>query len=484
MPLSSLIILWLLLLTALALALGVWAARRTHNAADFVIASRRLGVWLTALGYSANAFSAWMLLLLSAVAFVWGAAAVWLWAAALFGGVINLFYVAPRLRAAAVGQNAVSFLQVVSADAGDRLHTLIVRSAVFIVIVLLLLQIGAVLHGAFAALSAELNWSIRPGVVLSATVTGVCLLAGGLRAAAAMEAAQGAVLFAIALLLLASALVAIGGWESLQIAVAALEPEWKDPFAGKHGVVAVAFAGGGLGLGLAAVGQPQVLQRFIAARDEATLRRARWVALAWMAALSAVVLLGGWAAHLLYAGLESPERSLFALALRLPPPWLSAALTAGLAAGAASSMAGPLLAIATSAAVDLRRSGAPLSLAWMKATLFLAAASAASISLLAPAPLLDRALFAFTTLGASLGPLVLVRLSGKRIRPGSMLGAMWSGLALSLLFHLLPDSPGDFLERVLPFVASLGVALSGGERRRNPDRADRAQETVHDRAPI
>src|SRR4029079_1118923 len=55
---------------------------------------------------------------------------------------------------------------------------------------------------------------------------------------------------------------------------------------------------------------------------------------------------------------------------------------------------------------------------------------------------------AHQTRAASLGPLVLVRLSGKRIRPGSTLGAMWAGFLLSLIFHLLPDSPGDFLERV------------------------------------
>jgi sodium/proline symporter len=64
------------------------------------------------------------------------------------------------------------------------------------------------------------------------------------------------------------------------------------------------------------------------------------------------------------------------------------------------------------------------------------------------------------------------------------LGAIWSGFALTTLFHLLPDAPGDFMERVLPFIAALGIALSGGERRRNPDRADRSQETVHDRVPI
>ena len=33
-------------------------------------------------------------------------------------------------------------------------------------------------------------------------------------------------------------------------------------------------------------------------------------------------------------------------------------------------------------------------------------------------------------------------------------------------------------------VAAFSIALTCGERRRNPDRADRSQETVHDRVPI
>jgi hypothetical protein len=48
----------------------------------------------------------------------------------------------------------------------------------------------------------------------------------------------------------------------------------------------------------------------------------------------------------------------------------------------------------------------------------------------------------------------------------------------------MPDTPGDLLERTLPIVAAMGIALSGGERRRNPDRADRGDKTVHDHLPI
>jgi sodium/proline symporter len=165
------------------------------------------------------------------------------------------------------------------------------------------------------------------------------------------------------------------------------------------------------------------------------------------------------------------------------PPWLAAILVIGILAAVVFGVGSLLLVVASAVAVDLKRSSAPLSAPWAKACVVFAAIAAVGVALRAPG-LADHSLFAFTTLGAALGPLMLVRLSGKRIRPGSTLGAMWSACLLSLLFHLLPDSPGDFLERVLPFVAALGIALSGGERRRNPDRADRAQETVHDRIPI
>jgi Na+/proline symporter len=481
---TATVILSLLLSAALLLSLGAWAARRTHNAADLLIASRRLGVWLTTFGYSGAVLNPWKLLTMSAAAFTWGVSAIWLWAAALFGAVVNLFYIAPRLRIASVGQGAVTALQVLSADAGDRLQPIVVRSAVLIIATTLLLQAAVAARAAAQVLASDFGFDVTSSVTLCIGAVALCIGAGGLRAAAAIEAAQGVLVFAIALFLLAPALVALGGWEQLQAAIDTLDPVWTDAFGGKRGVVAVAFAAGGFGVGLAMCGQPHALNRFMATRDEATLQRARWASLAWIALSLGVVIIGGWAANLLYAGLEHPEQALLAIANRLLPPSLSAILVIGILAAVVFGIGSLLLVIASSLAVDLKRSSAPLSAPWTKACVAFAAIAVLCVVLYAPDGLADHSLFAFTTLGAALGPLMLVRLSGKRIRPGSTLGAMWSACALSLLFHLLPDSPGDFLERVLPFVAALGIALTGGERRRNPDRADRAEETVHDRIPI
>jgi Na+/proline symporter len=96
----------------------------------------------------------------------------------------------------------------------------------------------------------------------------------------------------------------------------------------------------------------------------------------------------------------------------------------------------------------------------------------------------DRLWLSWHSLSAAFGPLLLVRLTGKKVRPGSSLGAMWSGFILTVLFHLMPDTPGDLLERCLPFIAAMGIALSGGEQRRDPNRADRSDRTVHDHLPI
>ncbi len=77
---------------------------------------------------------------------------------------------------------------------------------------------------------------------------------------------------------------------------------------------------------------------------------------------------------------------------------------------------------------------------------------------------------------ASFGPLLLVRLSGKRVQRCDRGGHLVRVHRAPV--HLLPDAPGDFLERVMPF-ASLCVhqasPLTSGER---------ADTDIEPRAPV
>lgn len=478
------VLLTLLSFAALLLVVTVWAGRRTHNAADFVLANRRLGAWLLAVSCTANTVNAWLLMTLAGAAFAWGFSAAWIWAAFVAGAALNLFFIAPRLRQGSMAQGHATLLQTLSVDAGDRLQPLVARSGIVIFILCVLLQAGAMMRFTGELLVQEFGFNLISMALTSVALVTVGAFAGGLRACAIGDAVQVTVVGVLAALLLLPALVAIGGMEQLSVALTALGPGATDWFGGRNGVVALAFAAGVFGMGLGSIGQPQIATRFIAARDEAALRLARWLALGMIVLLLGVVLLCGLGASILYAGLNRPELSMFAIADRALPPGLAAFIVASLIAATIANLGSQLLALAASMAIDTRKVNAPLSLAWNRAAMVLAAVLIVLSTLFAPATVLEHAMFGYAAIGASFGPLLLVRLSGKRVRPGATLGAMWSGFILSLLFHLLPDSPGDFLERVLPFVTALGIALTGGERRRNPDRADRSQETVHDRVPI
>jgi len=481
---SATVLLTLLAFAALLLTVAVWAGRRTHNAADFALANRRLGMCLLAASIAANTANGWMLMILAGAAFAWGWSAVWIWVAFIGGAAISLFFIAPRLRSVAIAQGNATLFQVLSGDAGDRLQPWVARSAILIFLLCVLLQTSAMLRFAGGLLVDEFGFNLISMVLTSVALITVGAFSGGLRAVCVGDAVQVIVIGMFAALLLLAGTVAIGGWEQFQIAVGALGPRATDWLGGRKGVVALAFAAGVVCIGLGATGQPQLATRFMAARDEQTLWRASWLALACIAFVVGLVLCCGWAASVLYAGLERPELALFTIADRLLPPLLAAFIVASLIAAILANVGTQLLALAAGFGIDLRRANAPLALGWMRAALLASALLVVLSTLWAPATVFEHAMFGHAAIGASFGPLLLVRLSGKRVRPGAMLAALWSGFILSLLFHLLPDSPGDFMERVMPFVTALGIALTAGERRRNPDRADRSQQTVHDRVPI
>lgn len=466
------------------LALALWAARRTHNANDFFLGSRRLGVWFVALSHTANASPVWLLLAISGAAFVWGLSAIWIWIAVICGYVLNGFYIAPRLRLLSAAQGSITVVQVLSADAGDRMQPLIVRSAALILSIAMLLEIGAILQVTSTAFADGFGFDMTTSSISAILAVVVFTLVGGLWATSAGDIVQVIIVLVVSLFMPLLALVAADGLEQLQIGFAALGPAATDWFGGRAGVVAIAFVVGVSGFGFDILGQPHALIRFMAARDEATLRTARWISVLLIALLLGALMVCGWCASVLYAGLGKPEQALFAIGERILPGWMSAIITTALLCTMLTSIGSRLLIVAANLSADIKRATSPLSYAWARVVLVLFAILALCFSLYASSSLLNQTLFAFSALGATFGPLLLVRLTGKRVRPGSTLGAMWAGFILTWLFHVLPDAPGDFLERVLPFVAALGIALTGGERRRNPDRADRSQETVHDRVPI
>jgi hypothetical protein len=75
-------------------------------------------------------------------------------------------------------------------------------------------------------------------------------------------------------------------------------------------------------------------------------------------------------------------------------------------------------------------------------------------------------LFAWQALAAAFGPLLLVTLWRGMVAPGWRIATVSSGFLLTVVLSWTVDSPGDWVERLLPLLLALGLALWGSRRAR------------------
>ena len=74
-------------------------------------------------------------------------------------------------------------------------------------------------------------------------------------------------------------------------------------------------------------------------------------------------------------------------------------------------------------------------------------------------------MFAWAAIGAAFGPLLIVLLMGRQVDGAFRFAAIATGFLLTVFLNWQPDSPGDVLERVLPFVLAGSVAWLGSRKK-------------------
>jgi Na+/proline symporter len=482
MPLSTLDAVLLAIQAAFLLAIGARLRRRLHAGEDFILGRRRLNMPLSVAVLSMNSVPIWWLLMLVGAAYAMGLAASWL-ALALFGGVaIGGWYLAPRLRALTNLQQRSTFSELLVGDAGEKMRAILFRSTLLIIVLTLVFSSTVQLQLAARFLNDVFGFPPAGVIGVIGLVLGLSVLLAGFWTTAIADTWQMVVWVVACIVVLVALSIAI--WQSTDATLIVFRGDW---FAQQRGLLTISFT---LGMGFVAsdvVGQAPLLTRYMACSTDTELERARAFSLLWAAVVLPLALLIGWCIRALSGGAPDMDAYVAVLSRALTPQLTAIILLLVLGAGTVAIGSG-LQTAAAHLANDLRRGGVPASLTHCRVALFLvvllAVATAIYLPLAGMQKNFDRLMFCWHALGATFGPLLIVRLSGKRVRAGSTLGSIWSGFLLTVVFYLMPDTPGELLERGLPFTAALGIALSGGERRRNPDRADRGERTVHDRLPI
>ncbi len=442
------------------LGLGLWAHRRTVDARDFFLGGRRLGPVVAAVSASASSSSVWTLFGVSGYAYTNGLSALWLFPGCVGGFALNWFLLAPRLRRLAADTGAITVTEVLAGPAGTPLRGAINWTASLIILLSLGTYVAYQFQGAGTTFATTFGVPPVQAVLIGSGIVLAYTLLGGFWAVSLTDTLQGMVMAATAVVLPVWAVVAAGGPTALIDGIAAVEQTGYTNLLGGAGTAAgIGAVAGLLGIGLGYPGQPHVVNRFMALRDERAVVTGRRVALAWAFLVYTGMLVLGLAGRVLVAGLDDAETVFLSLADSLCPPVVAGVVIAAVLSAVMSTADSQLLVAASSASHDLGGGRAHDSPHRSRLVVLGLTAAATAAAILLSASIFQGVLFAWTAMGAAFGPLLLVRCWRGPLRPGATLAAMLAGFGLSVAAYEL--SLSGFWQRVVPFAVAGAIAMAG-----------------------
>lgn len=462
---TSIALVTLLVYKVLLLMIGFWSQRRTKDTNDFFLGGRDLGPVVAAISYGASTASAWTLLGMSGAAFALGLSAFWIVVGAVAGCVVAWLWIAPRLMAHSRKRGQITLTDFL-ADTAPGQENAGARQLQWLASLVILLSfifyIAAQFQGAATTFSDTFALPATSSLLLGASIIAAYTLLGGFTAASITDTLQGALMLFAALLLPLAAFVQLDGWEGISLERLTATGDLSLT-AGNTGLAAVGFLVGSLAIGVGTFGQPHLLNRFMALRDTKALKRAQYLSITWFSLVFVGTFSLGILGRLLLPELDNPETLFFRLADMLLHPVVAALLLAAVLSAIMSTADSMLLVVASTISHDLGlgRALPGRELLISRLAMLSVTALAVLIALFLPATIFERVLFAWIAIGSAFGPTVFARLAGAELSPTAVTGSISAGFTLAVTLYLLPNTPGDWAERLLPFTVAAAILLPG-----------------------
>ncbi|WP_421789027.1 sodium/proline symporter [Hyphobacterium sp.] len=471
MTTDNLIVIATLVIYKLALVLiGLWASRRTKTEDDFFLGGRGLGAWVAGLSYAASTSSAWVLLGFTGFVYANGLSALWMVPGIWAGYVVVWLVFGRRLREETAARNHVTIVDFMTAETKGGMKPLIALSSALLIFFCFIFYIAAQFGAAGTAFETQLGLPRLESLLIGAAVILLYALLGGFWAVSVTDMLQGALMAVIAVVLPLAALIAAGGpaevWQTLQ----ANSPDGYLTLTGPHaGFVFIGFVLGVMAIGLGPFGQPHLISRLMAVKDEAARKQGFQIAIGWAVIVYLGMITLALSGRALTGGEAGGEALLYQMANDLFPAMLAGLIIAAVLSAVMSTVDSLLIATSAAVAHDMgvvrRFPGREVLISRIVMAVLVGLAVALALAL--PATIFSRVLFAWSALGAAFGPVVLVRVFNREPEGWAILAAILSGFGMTVFFYLagqiggdgwagqLAALPGDPFERVVPWIVPL-----------------------------
>lgn len=432
----------------IVLAIGILAAHKhsqknSEQSSDFLLGNRSTHWFLTALSAHAADMSDWLFMGLPAAVFLHGGYEIWIPIGLLFGMFCVWQFIAKRLRVASAqyrGVTLASYFQNRFHDTSGILISVCALISFFFFSVYLsvgLKGIGYVLKSAF-----HLDYHI--GTFLAVIVVITYTVLGGFVSVAWIDLFQGIFLLAMLMLVPLVGFFNVGGLAAIINAAQlkgislSLIPDlsWRGIFS----IMLNPFA-----WCLGYFGMPHVLTKFMGTDDPEQLHKAKYVGVIWqLLATSSAVAVGLVGLAYFTQGIPGkPEFIFIEMTKTLFDPWFAGIVLCAILAATISTVDSQLLVLASIIAQDFYK-----NIFYKKATtqqimfvyrcaLVGAALTGYAIAWNEESTIMSLVKYAWSGLGASFGPLMILSLYSTRVNKYGAISGILAGAFVSATWDIM-----------------------------------------------
>jgi sodium/proline symporter len=449
-------------------ALAIWGRRETHTLSGFYLASKKLPFWVVAFSTNATGESGWLLLGLSGMGYLYGAQVYWVVVGQMIGIGASWWLVSRRLKKLGDETDSITVPDVLAAKFTDKWH-LLRGAAVLIIVIMVTTYVTAQMVATGKAFSEFLGMNYETGVIVGSVIIIAYTFVGGYKAVSYTDVVQGVLMLLGLIAVPLAAIIASGGWDGVTESLQQQDPSLLDMFAIVDRPVWIGIASF-VAVGLPFLGVPQLLIRFMSARDDGEIRKARIMSLVVLFVFAFGAVTAGVAGRALYPGLEDPERIFPVISSNLFPPVIAGMLLVVVLSAIMSTVDSLLLLASSSVVRDTYQKimGSPASDARLsnygKIVTVVIGVIAVVLGVQEPRVIYHFVLASWSGLGAAFGPAMLGILYYRRITWIGVLCGMLGGFLASVVWLSFFKADYHGLYEAIPgFIA--GFALTWGVSR-------------------
>ncbi len=457
----------LVIYLGILVGLAAWGRRETHTLSGFYLAGKKLPFWVVAFSTNATGESGWLLLGLSGMGYLYGAQVYWVMVGQMIGIGASWWLMSRRLKKLGDESDAITVPDVLVAKFADKWH-LLRGAAVLIIVIMVTTYVTAQMVATGKAFSEFLGMNYETGVIVGSVIIIAYTFVGGYKAVSYTDVVQGVLMLLGLIAVPTAAIIASGGLDGVTQSLREQDPALLNMFAIIDRPVWIGIASF-LAVGLPFLGVPQLLIRYMSARDDVEIRKARVMSMIVLFLFAFGAVTAGVAGRALYPGLDDPERIFPIISSNLFPPVIAGMLLVVVLSAIMSTVDSLLLLASSSVVRDTYQkimgstdSDARLS-NYGKIVTIVIGVIAVVLAVQEPRVIYHFVLASWSGLGSAFGPAMLGILYYRKITWMGVLCGMLGGFLASVLwlgvfkaqFHGLYEAIPGF---IAGFVLTWGVS--------------------------